>query len=141
MTSSKFKLKSGPKELVTPSTGMIEKIAIEFAGVYYDTARSQGLHSKHKNARSYARAYFEKFIPNAIKHCMEILNNPKTPVDQKMMIYDELMKRANDPEARALFPSETEHDKHLNFNLPEGFFEKYFPEIVDEKYLEKKRMN
>lgn len=126
------KLKLPSKEIVTPSTGFIEKIAIELAGVWYDAARSSGLaDDKYKNARRFAKHEFERFIPHAIKHCMEMLNNPSFDANAKMIIYDELMKRANDPEARAIFPSDTKADEHLNFKLPEKFIENNFPHLLE----------
>ena len=54
--------------------------------------------SKYKNAREYARKNLEKFFPRAIDHLLDILNNPYTPEDQKIMIYDALSERVNDPE-------------------------------------------
>lgn len=138
---SKLKLK--PAEIVTPETALVEKVAGELAAVWFETARSSGhiIKGYGNNVRKFARENLESFIPHALKHLMEMLNNPSTPPDQKMMIYDAIMKRANDPEARALFPSNTENDKHLNnFELPKDFLENHFPEFIDQKYL-KKRMN
>jgi len=130
---SKLKLKPYKSELYTPSQGMIEKIAGELAAVWFEAALSSGLKDDKygKNPRRFAKKNLEKFIPYAVKHCFEILNNPNTPQDQKMMIYDELMRRVNDPEARSLFPSNTEADKPLNFNLPDDFIEKNLPHLLD----------
>lgn len=134
MTSSQFKLKHlNTPEIVTPSTGMVEKIAMEYAAVWYEAARSSGLKpGKYKTAKQFARAKFDGFIPEVIKNLITMLGNPKLPPDQKMMIYDQIMKRANDPEARALFPSKTEADKHLDFDLPDNFFENTFPDLAEE---------
>lgn len=130
---SKLKLKPHKTELYTPATGMIEKIAGEFAATWFEAALSSGLKDTqyNKSPRKFARKNLEKFIPHAIKHCLEILNNPNTPQDQKMMIYDELMKRSNDPEARSLFPSQTEADKPLSFDLPENFVENNLPHLLE----------
>lgn len=130
-------------ELYTPDTALIEKIAGEFAAIWFETARSSGhvIKGYGNDVRRFARENIESFIPHALKHCFEMLNNPQTPAEQKTMIYDAILKRANDPEARALFPSPTENDKHLNnFELPKNFVENFFPEFIDEKYM-KKRIN
>lgn len=143
MTASAFKLKhlNNDIEIVTPSTGMVEKIAMEYAACWYEAARSSGLKpDKYKTARSFARAKFDGFIPEVVKNLITMLGNPKLPPDQKMMIYDELMKRANDPEARKIFPSKTEADKDLNFDLPDNFFENTFPDLA-EQISKKIRMN
>lgn len=139
MTSSKFKLKPYKTELFQPSDGMIEKIAGEMAAVWFEAALSSGLKDTKykKNPRKFAQANLEKFIPFAIKSCMDMLANSNTPHDQKMMIYEQIMKRANDPEARATFPSKTEADKHLSFDLPENFLENNFPQYLDPSYLKK----
>lgn len=98
----KFKLKD-------PSDVIIEKNAGEFAGVFYDAARSSGLTVitlqgqkinllKYKTARDFARRHLEKFIPAAVHALTEIMSRENTPPEQKEIIYQALMERVNDPD-------------------------------------------
>lgn len=96
------------KKLVDPSDVIIEKTAGEFAGVFFDAARTSGLEvimlqgqkinlKKYKNnPRAFARAHLEKFIPAAIEALTTILGRENTPVEQKEIIYQALMERVND---------------------------------------------
>jgi hypothetical protein len=85
-------------KVLKPRSVLIEKVAGELAATFYEIGRSQGLTSKHKNARAYARANLEKFIPKAIEHLIECLGPKSTlPVEAKEEIYNELMERVNDP--------------------------------------------
>lgn len=84
--------------VVAPHHLLIEKTALDLATAFYEGGRSAGLTSKHKNARSFAKANVEKYIPKAVEVLLEILNNPATPKDQKDMIYDAIMERTNDQE-------------------------------------------
>ena len=77
---------------------LIEKTALELAATYYEVGRSQGLTSKFKNARAFAKANVEKYIPIAVKLLMDMIGSPAVPQDQKDMIYDALMERSNDPD-------------------------------------------
>lgn len=87
------------KKIVKPINPLIYKVAGEFAAVMYDTGRAQGMVSKHKNARSYARAYIEKYIPIAVKHLIELLKPTSNCTDfMRMEIYEALMDPVNDPE-------------------------------------------
>lgn len=83
-----------------PKFNLIEKVALELAGVFYDTGRSQGLTSKHKSAKHYAAHNIEKFVPHALKHLMEILCNPSTPDAMKQEIYESIQERINDPQVQ-----------------------------------------
>lgn len=128
-------------EIVTPATNLIEKLAGELAATWFEVARSSGhvVQGYGNNARKFAKDNLESFVPFAIKHCMEMLNNPSFDQNAKMMIYEALMKRTNDEEMRKLFPSNTKNDMHLNnFELPKDFMENHFPEFLDEKYRKKK---
>lgn len=87
-----------PKQLVTPQSLLIEKTALEFAAVYYEAGRNTGLKSKHKDARAFAKANVEKFIPLAVSTLLDMLGSPSVPQAQKDMIYDAVMERTNDPE-------------------------------------------
>lgn len=82
--------------LITPQSLLIEKTALELAAVFYEAGRNSGLQSKHKDARAFAKANVEKFIPKAVDLLMDILARPGTPDDMKSMIYDAFMERTND---------------------------------------------
>lgn len=91
-----------------PSDVIIEKTAGEFAGVFFDAARSSGMTTiklqgdiidlrKYKNnPRKFARAHLEKFIPAAVEALTTILGKEETPAHQKEIIYQALMERVND---------------------------------------------
>src|SRR5258707_3664129 len=94
-------------KLVDPSNVIVEKTAGEFAGVWYDAARSSGLKIvklqgksinllRYKSPRDFARRHLEKFIPAAVHALIEIMSRPNTPPDQKDIIYRALMQRVND---------------------------------------------
>ena len=85
------------KIISVPKSHLIEKTALEFAAVYYEAGRSTGLTSKHKNAKSFARANFEKFVPKVVEHVIEMLGNKSLPELMKQEIYEALMERHNDP--------------------------------------------
>lgn len=86
------------RKIVTPQSILIEQTALAIAAEYYEIGRSQGLKSKHKNARAYARANVEKFIPLAVENLLKMLSLPHVPQEQKDLIYDAIMERTNDPE-------------------------------------------
>ncbi len=90
-----------------PSTTIIEKTAGEFAGVFYDAARSSGLKTimlqgdkinlmKYKTPREFARRHLQKFIPAAVEALTTIMANDKTPEAQRQIIYQALQERIND---------------------------------------------
>lgn len=86
-------------KILKPKSDLIERTALEMAAVFWEAARSSGLaQGKHKNARSFAKANIEKFIPFAVKHLIEILNNPEHGKHIKDEIYEALMDRVNDPD-------------------------------------------
>lgn len=96
-------------KIVDPSNVIIEKTAGEFAGVWYDAARSSDMKIvklqgktinllKYKTTRDFARRHLEAFIPAAVHALTEIMSRPNTPVEQKDMIYRALMERVNDPD-------------------------------------------
>ncbi len=97
------RLLKGPKHHV------FEHVALEFAAVWYETRRSKGMTSKFKDARSFARANFEKFLPVAIKHCIELLGRQDIPDLAKAEIYEALSERQNDPDINAM----------MGFGLPD----------------------
>jgi len=78
---------------------LLRLFAREFAAVFYEAGRSTGLTSKYKNARSYARANLEKFIPKAVDYCIDMLKPTSNITDEaRMQIYEALQERHNDPE-------------------------------------------
>lgn len=85
-------------KLIQPHSLVIEKTALDLAAVFYEAGRSSGLTSKHKNARKFARANVEKFIPKAVELLMDMLQMPHIPQEQKDLIYDAIMERTNDKE-------------------------------------------
>jgi hypothetical protein len=99
---SKLKIKD-------PSDVIVEKTAGEFAGVFYDSARSSGLTViklqdqtinllRYKSPRDFARRHLEKFIPAAVHALMEIMTRESTPENQRQIIYNAIMERVNDPD-------------------------------------------
>lgn len=108
-----------PKKLIQPHSLVIEKTALELAAVYYEAGRSAGLTSKHKNARAFAKANVTKFIPKAVELLMDMLGKDSTPQDQKDMIYEAIMERANDKDLSEsgipIFkvPIEYKSDRHI----------------------------
>jgi hypothetical protein len=85
------------RKLKDPSSVLIEVTAGSICAQWYEIGRSQGLKSKSKTVKEYVNANVEKFIPRAIDHLLDILHNPFTPEDQKILIYDALSERVNDP--------------------------------------------
>lgn len=84
-------------KIVQPKHEIIEETALQLAATWYEIGRSQGLTSKYKNAKSYARRNLERFIPNAVEHLTSMLGKNDVPQNQKDIIYEALMERANDP--------------------------------------------
>jgi len=85
------------KKIQNPSSILFETVAGQLAATFYEVGRSQGMTSVHKNARAYARANIEKFLPKAIEYCIDMLARPDINEEMKQMIYDALQERANDP--------------------------------------------
>lgn len=85
-------------KIIQPESILIEKTALDMACALYEIGRSNGMTSKHKDARSYAHANLEKFIPLAVSTLMDMIANPATPKAQRDAIYDALLERSNDPE-------------------------------------------
>lgn len=92
-----------------PVSTVFEKVALELACTWYEIGRGQGLTSKWKDAKSYGRANFEKFIPKALEYCISMLGRQDIPDLMKAEIFDELYRRNNDPEINAM----------LGFGLPD----------------------
>jgi hypothetical protein len=83
-------------KLVTPQSLLIEKTALELAAVFYEAGRSSGLTSKHKDAKAFAKANVERFIPKAVDLLMDMIGSGAIPEDQKQLIYEAFMERTND---------------------------------------------
>lgn len=84
------------KKIVAPHSILIEQVAAAMASAWYEIGRGQGLTSKCKNAREYARKNLEKFVPRAVDHLLDILHNPYTNYEMKEIVYDALSERMND---------------------------------------------
>src|SRR5438552_1465602 len=95
------------RKLKDPSDVIVEKTAGEFAGVFYDSARSSDMKLiklqgkivnllRYKSARDFARRHLEAFIPAAVHALNEIMCNPNTPEAQRLIIYNAIMERIND---------------------------------------------
>lgn len=91
------------KLIQQPRSTLIEKTALEFAAVFYDVGRSQGMTSRHKSARHYAAHNFIKFIPRAVSHLIDILNQPNATPAMKLEIWTALQERIHDVDNNALF--------------------------------------
>lgn len=88
-----------------PKYTVIEKTAAEFAAVWYETGRSQGLTSKWKTPKAYARANFEKFIPKALEILLSMLNRSDIHDLMKEEIYEAIMERHNDKALTDIMPN------------------------------------
>ena len=76
---------------------VLEQAAIDMAGFFYETARSQGgFSTKHKTAKAWIKANFEKFIPYAVDIQLGLLNRPDISDTAKLASYDAILERAND---------------------------------------------
>jgi hypothetical protein len=103
-------------KIITPRSQLIEKVSAEFAGIFYDAARSSGLKIinlkgtkidliKCKSAKIFARKYLEKFIADAVQHLTSMLGRSDIPDSHKLEIYEALMERVNDPQLDVLAKS------------------------------------
>lgn len=92
------------RKLIKPESVLIEKTALELATAFYEVGRSQGLTSKYKTHKEYAKRHVKEFIPKAVELLMQILANPATPEDQRMAIYDAFLERANDKDLSNTIP-------------------------------------
>lgn len=93
---------SNKKILQGPKYTVFETVAAEMAAIWWETGMSQGMTSKYRDARSFARANFEKFIGEAIKHCVTLLGRQDIPDLAKAEIYEALHERNNDPDVNAM---------------------------------------
>ena len=136
-------------KIVDPSNVIIEKTAGQFAGTFFEAARSSGmgiitlqgqkidLRKYKNNPRNFARAHLEKFIPAAIEALTTILGRENTPAAQKEIIYNALMERVNDQqlsdmgkaaglaefENTILYKTDTDKPKPIILNTPKIDFD------------------
>lgn len=136
-------------KIVSPSNVIIEKTAGQFAGTFFEAARSSGmgiitlqgqkidLRKYKNNPRNFARAHLEKFIPAAIEALTTILGRENTPASQKEIIYNALMERVNDQqlsdmgkaaglaefENTILYKTDTDKPKPIILNTPKIDFD------------------
>lgn len=136
-------------KIVDPSDVIIEKTAGQFAGTFFEAARSSGmgiitlqgqkidLRKYKNNPRNFARAHLEKFIPAAIEALTTILGRENTPASQKEIIYNALMERVNDQqlsdmgkaaglaefENTILYKTDTDKPKPIILNTPKIDFD------------------
>jgi hypothetical protein len=89
---------------VKPTNVLIEQTALNLAAVFYEACRRSGLTSKHKNARAFAKANLEKFIPKAVDLLLDILGKTDPPEIMKADIHEALTERVNDPELNQYMP-------------------------------------
>ena len=92
------------RKLVKPESILIEQTAMKLACEFYEIGKNQGLTSKFKTHKAYARRHINEFIPLAVSHLMDILANPNTPIDQRNMIMDAFLERANDQDLSQTIP-------------------------------------
>lgn len=136
-------------KIVSPSNVIIEKTAGQFAGTFFEAARSSGmgiitlqgqkidLRKYKNNPRNFACAHLEKFIPAAIEALTTILGRENTPASQKEIIYNALMERVNDQqlsdmgkaaglaefENTILYKTDTDKPKPIILNTPKIDFD------------------
>ncbi len=93
------------KSILSSKHTLIEHTAAEFAVVFYEAGRSSGLTSKHKTAKSWAVANYQKFIIPAVDHLTTLLGRNDISEHMKLEIYESLMERVNDPDVASVFPN------------------------------------
>jgi hypothetical protein len=138
------------KKLIEPHSILIEKTAAEFAGTFFEAARSSGmkiinlqgeridLRRYKNNPVRFAKAHFEKFIPAATHALIEIMSKENTPISMKDQIYQAILERTNDPdldmmaktagdlpefEQTVLYKSDQEKPKPVIINTPKIDFD------------------
>jgi hypothetical protein len=94
---------------------IIEKTALELAATWYEIGRGQGMTSKWPNARAYARANLEQFIPKALEILTDMLGRNDLSQHMRDEIYDAIMERNNEPTLAILDAPKNQ------FKLPDEF--------------------
>lgn len=98
-------------KISTPKIHLIEHVAAELAGCWYDIARSNNqvdaaFIKKWPTARKFAKGNLEKFIEPALKHLTSMLGRTDIADIAKREIYDAIMERNNDPALKIFMPTE-----------------------------------
>ena len=86
------------KKMINPVSVLIEQTAADCAAEYFEIGLSQGLKSKHKSHKAFVHAHIERFIPIAVDLLTSMLGMPHVSDDQKVLIHEALIERANDPD-------------------------------------------
>src|SRR6266850_1247532 len=86
------------KKMTNPASVLIEQTAADLAAEYFEIGLSQGLKSKHKTHKAFVRAHIERFIPIAGGLLTSMLGMKHVSDDQKVLIHEALIERANDPD-------------------------------------------
>lgn len=86
------------KKIINPASVLIEQTAADLCAEYYEIGLSQGLKSKRKTHKSFVHHNIEHFIPIAVNILTDMLGSPAVPDNQKELIVEALLERANDPE-------------------------------------------
>lgn len=131
-------------KIIEPHSVLIEKTAAEFAGTFFEAARSSGmgiinlqgeridLRKYKNNPHRFARAHLEKFIASATHSLIEIMSRDTTPDSMKEQIYQAILERTNDEQVNAtgalaglpefeqtvLYKPDTEKPKPVIVNTP-----------------------
>jgi hypothetical protein len=104
-------------KIITPKSILIEQTASQLAAVFFEAARSSDMKKiklrsevidllRFKNdPKRFAKRHLEKFIPDAVKHLLEILGRETTPVESKELIYQAILERTNDEQLDTLAKS------------------------------------
>lgn len=85
-------------KIINPASVLIEQTAADLCATFFEAGLSAGLKSKHKTHKAFVHNNIEKFIPKAVELLLDMLGNPATPDDQKQLISEALIERANDPD-------------------------------------------
>lgn len=110
------------KKIIKPLNPLIYKVAASMAAELYEVGRSQGMQSRHKTPRAYAKANLEKFVPLAIKHLLSMLKSTSNCSEHmRQEIYKALTDPINDPN---LMEAKVDTDLNMSFILDQKKFEK-----------------
>lgn len=123
-----------------PGYTVIERTAAQFAATFFEAARNTGMTSKkHKNARSYAAANFEMYIPKAIEILTDMLGRDDVSIHAKDEISNALIERANDKGAHAI--ANTSIRRPFEYHLPPEFKGDAGEGVIKPEVLKEKTIN
>jgi len=86
------------KKMINPASVLIEQTAADLCAEYFEIGLSQGLKSKHKSHKAFVYVHIERFIPIAVDLLTLMLGMKHVSDDQKALIHEALIERANDPD-------------------------------------------